>query len=234
MKAFANCERLSFACGDSEWKWMPRHYQNKRLSWFVNYSAGDANFWQTNMEGAVERNGVLIGNSAAPTNNHLDVLEELRRAPESPKNIIIPLSYGLSGIAKSVQKFAVLNFGSAVEPIVDFMPAQAYFDRLNRCEFVVMGHMRQQALGNLKWAFYTLRTVYLWEGSDVYEYLNAQGFVIRTIDSIEQRGLTPILTEELESNKALAKRNFLNFFEPEVLATFFGNDHSDSSFNDHN
>ena len=220
VKALESCQYLCFACGDSEWNWMPPGYQAKRLNWFVNYSSGNDAFWQFKTENSVKRDGVLIGNSAAATNNHLDVLEKLRRAPHLPDKVIIPLSYGSKAISKRVKEVSERFFGNAVVPLLEFLPAQAYFDIIDRCEFVIMGHMRQQALGNLKWAFFTLRTVYMWEGSDVYEYLSSRGFFIGKIDSIEQQGMVPLMKDQLENNKALAREELLNLFDMEVQATF--------------
>lgn len=221
LKAFETCEHLCFGCGDAEWKWMPTNLQSKRLNWFVNYSTGNTDTWQTYTVGSQQRDGLLIGNSAAATNNHLDVFEKLSQATNLPKKIIIPLSYGSEVIAERTKKLAKMYFGSAAMPIMEFMPTQAYFDLLSQCEFVIMGHMRQQALGNLKWAFSTLRTVYLWEDSDMYEHFISQGFAIRTINSIERMGLVPIASDKLEKNRALAREDLLNFFEGDVKMTLF-------------
>ena len=219
IKSFEKCEHLCFALGASEWKWMPEAHQTKCVNWFVNYSEGNEFTFDVRMKEGVKKGGVLLGNSAAATNNHLDVLEKLQRSPKRPSKIIIPLSYGPKSIATRVKDVATKNFGDAVMAVMNFMPQQAYFALLDQCEFVIMGQMRQQALGNLKWAFSTLRTVYLWEDSDMFEYFNSHGFAINSIDSIEHQGMVPIPKERLEHNKALAREHLLNFFETDVKAT---------------
>jgi dTDP-N-acetylfucosamine:lipid II N-acetylfucosaminyltransferase len=91
---------------------------------------------------------IQIGNSADPSNNHLDILEKLK--PFQDKNIAIyaPLSYGDQVHAKKVIDAGKAIFGDKFKPITDFMAFDQYLDFLGKIDIAVFNHKRQQAMGN--------------------------------------------------------------------------------------
>ena len=94
---------------------------------------------------------VLLGNSAKPTNNHLEALELLRgRLPQGGR-VLAPLSYGKTtpGYAQAVAEAGSAALGARFEPLLAWLPIEAYNARIARCGWVFMNHRRQQAVGNI-------------------------------------------------------------------------------------
>ncbi|MBT8408145.1 MAG: TDP-N-acetylfucosamine:lipid II N-acetylfucosaminyltransferase [Alphaproteobacteria bacterium] len=105
---------------------------------------------------------ILIGNSATPSNNHLDVLEQMRGLDMTGRKIVLPLSYGDEACARAVADHALSLFGAPhLEILRDWMPIEAYNKVLDRCGIAVMNHVRGQAMGNISSMLYRGAKVYL-------------------------------------------------------------------------
>ncbi|WP_355662375.1 TDP-N-acetylfucosamine:lipid II N-acetylfucosaminyltransferase [Halomonas salifodinae] len=91
---------------------------------------------------------ILVGNSADPSNNHLEVLERLLPYKDENIKIYIPLSYGDQGHADKVIKLGKSWFGEKLVPVTDFMPYETYVEFLKSIDISVFNHRRQQAMGN--------------------------------------------------------------------------------------
>ncbi len=91
---------------------------------------------------------IQVGNSADPTNNHLEVFEKLEKYKDEDIKIIVPLSYGNEVYAKEVIKQGRKIFGEKFEPLTEFMPFDQYLDLLTEIDIAIFNHNRQQAMGN--------------------------------------------------------------------------------------
>lgn len=123
---------------------------------------------------------LLIGNSATDTNNHLDVFECLNNFSQL-KEIVIPLSYGSQKYGNYIVDIASKKFGDKVNLLKKFMPYEDYQNIILSCEFLMMGHIRQQAMGNIVQALYSGVKVFLFENSAAYEFLKKNNFIISKI-----------------------------------------------------
>ena len=103
---------------------------------------------------------IQIGNSADPSNNHLEVLEKLKEYKDEDIKIFIPLSYGNKEYAKEVIVKANEIFGKKFIPLTEFMPFEKYLEFLSDIDIAVFAHKRQQAMGNI--------ITLLWLGKKVY------------------------------------------------------------------
>lgn len=145
---------------------------------------------------------VLLGNSAALTNSHIDALLILNVAKQNFDSCIIPLSYG--GNPKSTEAIKSLAhqlFGQQTRILDSFMEKAEYFQLLESTKYVIMNHTRQQALGNILWAIANCRTLYLNENGVIFKKLQSLDFHVRTLSSISKKGLRPISQEELNRNR---------------------------------
>ena len=81
----------------------------------------------------------MIGNSAVPTNNHLDILNYLRNNDTTSwKKIIIPLSYGgTESYKKVVIDEGVSLFGDRMMPLQSFMPLDKYTRIMSNCKTAI-------------------------------------------------------------------------------------------------
>ncbi|MHC3994860.1 TDP-N-acetylfucosamine:lipid II N-acetylfucosaminyltransferase family protein [Thiomicrolovo sp. ZZH C-3] len=92
---------------------------------------------------------IQVGNSANPTNNHLEILQKLRPYADEKIKIICPLSYGSKQHAKKVAATGKAWFGDKFQPLMTFLPYEEYLNSLAEIDIAVFNHKRQQAMGNI-------------------------------------------------------------------------------------
>lgn len=135
----------------------------------------------------VNGSNILVGNSASLPNNHLNIFDLLANLNLAARNIIAPLSYGDSAYRNIIIEHGTKIFGDHFVPLVDFMPLQQYNELIGSCSIVVMGHKRQQALGNILIMLYKGAKVFLDEVSTVYTFLKEKGVYIFRLDEINEK-----------------------------------------------
>lgn len=118
---------------------------------------------------------ILLGNSADPTNNHIDACRFLQKAISINKVVICPLSYGSSAYSGLFQKWSQKHLQEQFSPITSFMNRKSYIDFLNKMDIVVMYHNRQQALGNIITSLVLGKPVFLKANNPVYAMLQNMG-----------------------------------------------------------
>lgn len=157
---------------------------------------------------AVSGNNILVGNSALSSNNHIEVFGLLTTIDLKDRKIIVPLSYGNADYRDAVIKEGYRMFGDCFNPLVNFMPLDQYNNLISSCSIVIMGHKRQQALGNTATMLWQGAKVFLDTESTVYTFLKNSGANIYALDSLlRAEALLPLTFEEITKN-----RNILNDF----------------------
>ena len=91
---------------------------------------------------------IQLGNSADPTNNHIDVLKKLEKYKDEDIQIFVPLSYGNEVYAKEVIAYGEELFREKFIPLREFMPFEKYLEFLGEIDIAIFAHKRQQAMGN--------------------------------------------------------------------------------------
>ena len=91
---------------------------------------------------------IQLGNSADPTNNHIEVLQKLTKYKDEDIKIFTPLSYGNKEYASSVISKGKELFGEKFIPLTDFIPFEKYLQFLGEIDIAIFAHKRQQAMGN--------------------------------------------------------------------------------------
>jgi hypothetical protein len=149
---------------------------------------------------------VLLGNSATPTNNHLEALELLRGRLLPGGRVVAPLSYGMAhnDYAGAVAEAGHTALGDRFDPLRGWMPIEAYNTRVARCGIVFMNHLRQQAVGNISAALYRGATVYLRQKNPLFGFFIDLGITLRAIDELEADPRAPL--RELASHEKLRNR----------------------------
>ena len=132
---------------------------------------------------AHEGTNILLGNSASPTNYHIEALEKLR--PFSGDNISIycPLSYGDLGYADYVAKVGREFFGEKFIPLRKFISFDSYIDLLASIDIAIFNHKRQQAMGNITMLLGLGSRVYMRDNLTSWATLKNIGVDISAIDS---------------------------------------------------
>jgi dTDP-N-acetylfucosamine:lipid II N-acetylfucosaminyltransferase len=140
---------------------------------------------------------LLIGNSAAFTNNHLHVLEQLSPAfTDQFDKIILPISYGGAPRYKKLIREVSQKLGDKVLLLDDFMEKEAYFALMKSVKLAIYATRRSQAGNNIRWAFHHGIDVALHTDNAMYRFYTQNGLKIHTLDDTFLQEKTTFLTEE--------------------------------------
>ena len=118
---------------------------------------------------------IQIGNSADPTNNHLDAIRKLKHLKE--KNILIyaPLSYaGNKTYIESVMNEGKKHFGNKFIPLTEFLQPKEYSIYLNNIDIAIFNNDRQQALGNIYALLYLNKKVYIRSDTTMWSHFKKE------------------------------------------------------------
>lgn len=148
---------------------------------------------------------MLLGNSADPSNNHIEALECLRPYKDQDIKIYAPLSYGDQNHAKKVISKGKEWFGDKFVPITDFMPFEQYLEFLKSLDIAIFNHERQQAMGNTITLLGMGKTVYM--RSDVSHWRFLSGLGIK-LNDVEDLTLQLLGGDEAHNNACIAHSYF--------------------------
>lgn len=153
--------------------------------------------------------GILVGNSASFTNNHLEAFELLAGLDIGSRKVVVPLSYGEPAYRDAILARGRELFGSAFSPLVDRLPLDNYLALVANCDVVIMNHKRQQGLGNIGAALYNGAHVFLDEKNPAFAFLQSRGATIYSTAEIVNKGLPlqPATAQEVSNNR-LALESF--------------------------
>lgn len=114
---------------------------------------------------------ILLGNSADPSNNHIEGLRWIKKNIKENCEVYSVLSYG-SDLGKQLAiKEGFKLFGKHFHPIMNFMNRSDYLSFLNDMDVIIMNHNRQQAVGNIMTSIVLGKPVILKAKNVVYQML---------------------------------------------------------------
>lgn len=162
---------------------------------------------------------IQVGNSADPSNNHVDVLENLLPYKENNIKIFSPLSYGDQKYAEKLVSLGREWFGDKFQPLTDFMNFDDYLRFLSNIDIAIFNHRRQQGMGNTITLLGLGKTVYLQKNTSQWKFFESLGINIKDI----QYGDISIFPNDLtEDNKRKIKSIFSKENLLEQLLHIFG------------
>ena len=126
---------------------------------------------------------ILVGNSADPSNNHLDALEKLLPYKDQDIRIYVPLSYGDQAYAEKVIEKGRDWFGDKFLSITFFMPFERYHALLKTVDIAIFNHKRQQAMGNTITLLGLGKTVYMRNDVSQWCFLRKHGLNIKSVSN---------------------------------------------------
>ena len=162
---------------------------------------------------------IQVGNSADPSNNHLEALERLKAFRDQPIRIYVPLSYGNQQHAQYVIAYGTENFGKKFIPLTELMPLEKYIDFLAQIDIAIFNHRRQQGMGNTISLLGLGKKVYMRSDVTPWKMFNELGVVAFDCEKISLDPLTIIqqITNKQKIEKYFSKdeliRNLKNIFK---------------------
>ena len=86
--------------------------------------------------------------------------------------------YSFKFILKKGEEFFLEKF----KPLLNFLPLEEYNNYLSQCNVAIMGHHRQQAVGNIIVLLWLGVKVFLSEKSTLFSYLTRKGVVVYCLE----------------------------------------------------
>ncbi len=150
--------------------------------------------------------GIIIGNSATYSNNHLDIWDMIGNIGIVNRRLVIPLSYGIRRYTSKINKIMTSQYNEVV--ILDKMiPIDEYQKILNSCSYAIYGVIRQQAIWNIYFCLLNGIKVFLYKESIVYRSLKDLGYAVYTIENINQNSfLYPLTKKETNINQEIYRK----------------------------
>ncbi|MEX1033254.1 MAG: TDP-N-acetylfucosamine:lipid II N-acetylfucosaminyltransferase [Cellvibrionaceae bacterium] len=238
-----NADRDDWRHRKNEWL---RRFMISRLGHFVTYIKGDyelARQWYNargkyhecmmypsnvfdpqilaNTQGEKEVHSgqnILVGNSADPSNNHIEVLEKLLPYKGQDIRIYVPLSYGDQGHAQKVIEQGSQRFDDKFIPITSFMKFDKYLRFLESIDIAIFNHRRQQAMGITITLLALGKTIYMRSDVNQWKYLTEVGMYLK---SVSELSLTSLSEKEAMENAKLARSYFSKKRLAEQLSDIF-------------
>nr|WP_315023588.1 TDP-N-acetylfucosamine:lipid II N-acetylfucosaminyltransferase [uncultured Aminipila sp.] len=163
-----------------------------------------------NINNVQEKNDrvILLGNSADPNNNHVSILNYLKKFKDSNIKIICPLSYGDKLYADKVEKIGIKIFGEKFISMRNYISKSEYAEMLSKVDVAIMNQYRQQGFGNIIPLLYLGKMIYMNETSSYY-YLTERGIKIRTIKELMKTNDFESITSNNDCFKNLKKNRVI-------------------------
>ncbi len=165
-----------------------------------------------------ETKNILVGNSADPSNNHLETLEKLLPFKEQDIAIYCPLSYGDQKYAEKVIKQGKEWFGEKFKPLTEFMCFEEYLTLLGAIDIAIFNHRRQQAMGNTITLLGLEKTVYMRSGTTQWQFFKEKEIAVGDIEAINSLGVLNVNGNKEKIKQYFSKENFIN----QLKGIFYG------------
>lgn len=149
------------------------------------------------------KKNILIGNSGALSNNHLDAFDLIKNEDIEDRKIIVPLSYGGN---KTYINYVINKgkeqFGDNFYPILDRLSLEEYSKLLESCGIVIFNHKRQQAVGNLLSLIGRGSKIIFHPENPVYKYYSSYGM---NLDNTKDFTLDSLSMNKVVENQKIIK-----------------------------
>jgi hypothetical protein len=132
---------------------------------------------------------ILLGNSASPTNNHLELFELLANEGLDGRRVLAPLSYGDPRHAAMIERAGRELLGDSFVPLTGFLPLEAYHELIANCGISMFGSRRQEAIGTILRALWQGAHLVLDRRNPVVRYLRDRGVSVMLLDEVASVGL---------------------------------------------
>lgn len=159
--------------------------------------------------GSVGRN-ILVGNSAAPTNNHIEVFRAISNLDLTGRRVVVPLSYGNQYHADLVQEMGDAILGEAFLPVRNYLKLSDYLEILSSCQIAIFGANRQAALGNVLSAIWQGSQLVFSKASPFLEYFRDYGIQVTTLEGLADEGLPDsfLPADQISARSEFLERNW--------------------------
>lgn len=171
--------RIDFlACVFVEEYWSQQRILNQKKD-FLKFCYYSIDFMVNVLEKINENKFLIqIGNSATPTNNHLDVFDKLQKIKFENSTLFIPLSYGEKWYVECIKNESLKLTNHKIEFVEELIPLETYNKKLSQVKIAIFNTRRQQAVGNILALLFYGAKIFISEQSPVYDFLKREELII--------------------------------------------------------
>jgi len=150
---------------------------------------------------------ILVGNSGDPVNDHIEILNLLKKFKNSKIKIFCILSYGNNkNHIANVIDFGKQNFKDKFVAITKFMPPREFANFLNTIDIAIMNHKVPQAFGTLLSLLFLEKKVYLRKEVGLFDFFINEKIIVFDTGIIRDESFTQIChvdENEMKRNKKI-------------------------------
>lgn len=163
---------------------------------------------------------ILLGNSGAETNRHLEAIESLRAHDDQIHKIYAPLSYaGSDEYIQEVVGMGQKYFSERFVPLTKYLVLEMYIDLLRSVDIAYFNHNRQQGLGNILLLLKAGKKVFIDSRITTFSTFKEKGFFIFDKDRFNT---LPLKEEEANINVNLDYKYYSEDANIALLSRIFG------------
>lgn len=162
---------------------------------------------------------IQVGNSGDPSNNHLEIFQQLKKIYKKDFCVISPLSYGDSDYINEIIIQGKNLLGERFIPLKEFLKPEEYFKILKQVDVSIMNHNRQQASSNMSILLYLGKKLYAKEHISTareFKRLGVKLFNVSELRKINFEQLIKMNDEDKEKNK----RIIFEYFSDEKILMY--------------
>ena len=151
---------------------------------------------------------ILVGNSADPSNNHFELLNQLAVYKDEDILLICPLSYGYyNEYLSKVKEEGFRIFGDKFKPLLEFLSTSDYGKILETVDIAIMNHQRQQGLGNLISVLWLGKKVFVRSDTTSFNFFKSEDITVW--DTLEIKNLSFESFISLNPNDAIKNKTLV-------------------------
>jgi len=161
---------------------------------------------------------IQVAHNSFSFNNHVKLLNYLEHFKDRDIELIVPMTYGVSGINGSfggreyinvVSAYAKKLFGNKVTIMTENMPFEEYVKFLWTVDIAVFDFDRPCGLGNIRILLYMGKKIFLPSGNKFYDFLNEKGIKVYDTKSIKDLSYNDFITPPVDNDLSWIK-SYLN------------------------
>jgi hypothetical protein len=149
---------------------------------------------------------ILIGNSGHPSNNHLEILNFLKKHKGQNFKFFLPLTYGNSNYIKYITRIGNSLFKSEFNALLDHLVISDFLNFINEFNVCIFNTYRQQGIGTILISIWSGGKVFLSNRNVTKSYFEDNGLKIFSIEddlfnSVNTTFLIPLSRAEILMNR---------------------------------
>lgn len=165
---------------------------------------------------------LLLGNSAAESNNHIELIDTVRRFASDNLTVYMPLNYaGRPEYVERIIEYGRAQLGEAFVPVTEMLSKQQYDELLASVDGAVFAHDRQQGLYVAYYMMLHGKKLFLKDATSTYDNFQHYGFHVESLAQLSEQAFSQLCS--FDNEQRLKNQTVLtNHFTEQALGPQWG------------